>query len=216
MPYRIIPFINGEIYHVFNRGVNKQDVFFQTRDYSIFLSSVFYYQIASPKPRFSLYRQTKTFPINKGEKIVQLICYCLMPNHFHLLIKQLKDNGISEFMRKFAHSYTKYINVKYERQGPLFQGVFKAVHIENDEQLIHVSRYIHLNPYVSNLNRNLRNYRWSSYPSFMGLTSSTDINSNEILSHFRSTLEYENFVMDQANYGSELEIIKHQIIDSDF
>lgn len=136
-----------------------------------------------------------------------------MPNHFHLLIKQLTDNGISEFMRKFTHSYTKYMNVKYGKQGPLFQGMFKAVPIENDEQLVHVSRYIHLNPLVSNLIRDLKLYRWSSYLDFTSGVENSNLYTKEILSHFKSKLDYEKFVMDQADYGAELERIKHQVIE---
>lgn len=217
MPYRTIPFANGEIYHIFNRGLSKQNIFVQTRDYSVFLESLFYYQIQSPKPKFSLYRQTKTFPVDKSKRIVDIICYCLMPNHFHILLKQVKDNGISEFMRKFGNSFTKYINTKYQRQGPLFQGMFKAVHIESDEQLVHVSRYIHLNPYVSGIVRNLKLYRWSSYSSFIGLEQNQNVLAQaEVLNHFKAPEDYERFVMDQADYGAQLERIKHQIIDADF
>lgn len=216
MPYRVIPFVNGEIYHIYNRGLNKQDIFFNTRDRSIFLESLFYYQLADPKLKFSLSRHNKNIHPDRNNKLVDIICYCLMPNHFHFLIKQLQDNGISTFMRRFGHSYTKYINVKYDRQGPLFQGIFKAVPIGNNEQLLHVSRYIHLNPLVSNLVRDLKLYRWSSYRSFIGLESNNNLVLEDVLGQFKSNAAYGKFVMDQANYGVDLERIKHQIIDQDF
>lgn len=213
MPYRTIPFVDGEFYHIFNRGVAKRDIFNNSRDYSQFIKTFFYYQIQSPKPKFSVYRQSKTFPIDASKKIVDIISYCLMPNHFHLLVKQLQSNGISEFMRKFTHSYVKYRNVKYNNQGPIFQGVFKAVRVETDEQLIHLSRYIHLNPLVSFLVEDLNHYPWSSYTSFIGIEQTNLVNKDEILKFFKSPQEYEKFVVDQKEYAQVLELIKHSTFD---
>lgn len=213
MPYRIIPFINGEFYHIYNRGLEKQDILTNQRDHSQFIKTIFYYQIQDPKPKFSSYRQSKTFPIDSSKKIVDIICYCLIPNHFHLLIKQLQDGGISEFMRRFTHSYTKYRNVRHNRQGPVFQGIFKAVHIESEEQLIHISRYIHLNPLVSLLTRDLKLYPWSSYLEYIGMRDNPAVKKEEILQLFKSPKDYEKFVLDQADYGAKLELIKHAAID---
>jgi len=215
MPYRTIPFVNNEFYHLYNRGLEKSDIFINQKDYSIFIQTFFYYQIANPKPKFSLYRQSKLFPIDTDKKIVEIICYCLMPNHFHLLIKQLKDGGVSEFMRKFIHSYTKYRNVKYNLQRPVFQGMFKAVRVETDEQLLHLSRYIHLNPLVSFLVKDLKFYPWSSYLTYTGLANDERITKDEILNFFKAPKDYEKFVLDQADYGQTLEMIKHQLIDID-
>lgn len=209
MPYRIVPFTNGEIYHLYNRGLEKQTIFHQGRDYSRFIQTIFYYQIQNPKPKFSLYRRSKIFPINHQKKIIDILCYCLMPNHFHLVIKQLLDGGISEFMRRFIHSYTKYRNVKYKRQGPVFQGVFKAVRVETDEQLLHLSRYVHLNPLVSFLVKDLGAYPWSSYPVYINLANDPKIAKEEILNFFNSPKEYQKFVLDQADYGKTLELLKN-------
>lgn len=213
MPYRTIPLVNKEFYHVYNRGLEKQDIFINQRDYSQFVKTILYYQIQNPKPKFSTYRQSKTFPIDPSKKIVDLVCYCLMPNHFHLLLKQLQDGGISEFMRRFIHSYTKYRNVKYNRQGPLFHGAFKAVHIETDEQLIHVSRYIHLNPLVALLVKDLKLYPWSSYLEYIGMRDNPAIKKEGILNFFKSPKAYEKFVLDQADYATAIERIKHLAID---
>ena len=136
-----------------------------------------------------------------------------MPNHFHLLLKQLNDGGVQEFIRKVSNSYSKYFNTKNKRVGPLFQGEFKAVTIESDEQLLHVSRYIHLNPYVSGLVKDLKDFRYSSYLDFIGLRNDTLCNKKVILSFFKSSKEYKDFVSDQKSYGIELERIKHLLID---
>ena len=118
-------------------------------------------------------------------------------------------------MRRFIHSYTKYRNVKYNRQGPVFQGIFKAVRIETDEQLVHVSRYIHLNPLVSLLVKDLKLYPWSSYLEYIGMRDNPAVKKDEILSFFKSPKDYEKFILDQADYGTRLELIKHTMIDVD-
>lgn len=215
MPYRIIPFVNGEFYHIYNRGLERKDIFTQRHDYSLFIDTFFYYQIQNPKPRFSNFRQSKLFPVDPSKKIVDIICYCLMPNHFHLLVKQLKDGGITEFMRRFILSYIKYRNLKYKHQGPLLNGPFKAVRMETDEQLIHVSRYIHLNPLVSLLVKDLNFYSWSSYKTYTGLNNDPRLAKEEILNFFKSPQDYKKFVLDQADYGKTLELLKHSTLDID-
>lgn len=213
VPYRTTPFVNGEFYHLYNRGLEKRDIFTQTRDYSHFIKTFFYYQIKNPKPKFSIFRRSKLFPVDSTKKIVDIICYCLMPNHFHLLVKQLEEGGISEFMRRFTLSYTKYRNLKYNHQGSLFSGQFKVVLMETDEQLIHVSRYIHLNPLVSLLVKDLNLYPWSSYKTYIGLEDNPVIAKEEVLGFFRDSQGYEKFVLDQADYGTTLELLKHGTID---
>lgn len=215
MPYRIVPFNTEDFYHIYNRGINKQSIFSNNRDYSRFIQTLSYYQVQNPKPKFSAYRISKVFPVDFNKKIVDIICFCLMPNHFHLLVKQLKNGGISEFMRKFIHSYTKYRNIKYKNQGPILQGMFKAVRIESDEQLIHASRYIHLNPLTSSLVKNLEFYPWSSYPTYIGLNKNSFIAKEEILNFFKSPDDYKNFVLEQSAYGLSLEQLKHASIDNE-
>lgn len=213
MPYRITPFVNGEFYHLYTRGVEKQNTFLNRKDYSHFVKALFYYHIQNPKPKFSTHRRTKVFPIDSSKRIAEIICYCLMPNHFHLLVKQLQDGGISELMRKLILSSTKYRNAKYNRQGSLFQVPFKAVHIETDEQLIHVSRYIHLNPLVSLLVKDLKFYPWSSYLDYIGIHDNLAVKKEEILNFFKSPQDYKKFVLDQADYGTTLEKLKHFTLD---
>lgn len=212
MPYRSVPLITGSYYHIYNRGLTKRDIFLTPTDYKRFVKTFLYYQIQNPKPKFSLYNPS-IHKIDSSKKIIEITCYCLMPNHFHFLIKQLKDNGISEFMRKFIHSYNKYWNIKHNSEGPLLQGIFKAVLVESDEQLLHLSRYIHLNPLVSKIINNLDDYQWSSYLSYMNPQDTSSIDKNKILEFFISTQEYKKFLIDQADYGTTLELLKHNTID---
>lgn len=138
-----------------------------------------------------------------------------MPNHYHFLIKQLQDNGISEFISKISNSYTKFFNTKHNRVGPLLQGQFKAVRIEYDEQLIHVARYIHLNPVASFIIKDLKEYQWSSYPAYIGLQADKICTNGFILAMFKNKQKYEQFVLDHVDYSQSLEKIKHLLVDGE-
>jgi putative transposase len=139
-----------------------------------------------------------------------------MPNHFHFLVRQNIDSGISKFMSNFENSYTKYFNIKNSRIGPLLQGPFKAVKIDSEEQLLHVSRYIHLNPFSSALVKNiddLINYEWSSFSEYFGLNKYKLCQRGNIFSTFKNIETYRLFVFDQADYQKCLEEIKHLILE---
>lgn len=213
MPYRTTPFVTNQIYHIFNRGVAKLPIFTNKRDYARFLETIYYYRFQGPKPKFSQLSRFKDSKFEKNKKIVEIFCYCLMPNHYHFLIKQLQDNGISEFISKISNSYTKYFNTKHNRVGPLLQGQFKAVRIEYEEQLIHVSRYIHLNPIASYLVKDLKTYPWSSYLNYIDSEQNKNCSKDFILSMFKNPQKYEQFVLNQIEYAQSLERIKHLVID---
>ena len=211
MPSRIFPFVNDYFYHIYNRGSEKRPIFHTRRDYQRFMKTLYYYQHLGPKPKFSHFSQFQTYKLDSSKKIVNITAYCLMPNHFHLLIKQVADGGITEFISKVSNSYTKYYNTKHNRIGPLFQGEFKAVMVEKDEQLLHLSRYIHLNPLVSLLVKNLDDYEWSSYKEYLGGSGISC--KQEILSFFKDSRAYKQFILDQADYRMRLEQIKHQVLE---
>lgn len=212
MPSRIIPFINGEYYHVLNRGVAQMPVFNNTVDYRRFIKTMLYYRIENPKPRFSYFSPLNKL-LNVNKKIVEIICYCLMPNHFHFLLRQIRNKGITEFISKLSNSYTKYFNIKNKRIGPLFQGEFKAIHIETNEQLLHLSRYIHLNPLVSYITKDLEKYQFSSYGEYVRMNNNDICCKEVIISQFKSIQDYRQFILNQEDYGKQLEKIKHQLID---
>lgn len=213
MPSRDIPFVNQEIYHIYNRGSEKRIIFHDKRNYKRFITTLKYYQLSGPKPKLSHFFKYQRFKPNQAQKLVEVLAYCLMPNHFHLLIKQLKEGGITEMLSKLSLSYTKYFNTKYDRVGPLFQGEFKAVYIENDEQLVHVSRYIHLNPITSLLIKDLSKFEFSSYLEYLETNPDGFCSTEVVLSLFASREKYKEFVLDQIDYGQSLERIKHQILE---
>lgn len=212
MPSRIFQFANDYFYHIYNRGSEKRSIFENSRDYQRFIKTMNYYQYLGPKLKFSHFSQFQNFKPNPSKKIVDIICFCLMQNHFHLLLKQLVEGGITEFVSKISNSYTKYYNTKHNRVGPLLQGEFKAVLVEKDEQLLHLSRYIHLNPRVSLLVKDLANYQWSSYNEYANQASGF-CSKQEILGFFKNPYSYKQFVLDQVDYGEKLEQIKHQVLE---
>ena len=222
MPRRLTPFVNGQIYHTFNQGIDRRPTFTIPKEYDRGMGVVRFYQYKVPI-RFSIFRSLAQEEKSKfistyfkdNNKIVSILSFCLMPNHFHFLLKQLNHNGVSRFLSNFQNSYTKFFNTKNNRRGSLFLDQFKAVRIETDEQLIHVSRYIHLNPYtayiVKNLNE-LENYPWSSFKEF--INGQKDIvDTDVILSYFKNIKDYKMFVYDQASYQRKLDAIKHLILE---
>jgi len=217
VPRRLTPLITDQIYHIYNRGIDHRRTFIQKFDYRRALEAIIYYQHTSMVLKLAQYRilsleNKKRFDLVMKNSLynVQLISYCLMPNHFHLLIRQKQDNGISKFLSNFQNSYTRFFNTKYKRLGPLFLIQFKAVLITTDEQLLHVHRYIHLNPYASFIVKNLTDlisYPWSSMNEYLKNTEGY-CNKEFILSFFKKT-DYSAFIFDQADHQRKLKIIKH-------
>ncbi len=220
--YRKFIFGNDEIYHVFNRGVEKRPTFTDKRELIRAAETFAYYRFINIPFKFSQFlkleqeKRSLTFEnITKSPLHIEILAYCFMPNHFHFLLRQVNKNGVSKFMANFTNSYTKYFNTKHDRIGPLFQGMFKAVRIEDDEQLLHISRYIHLNP-VSSLiieAKDLQTHEWSSYPDYLSTEPSNMLDKNTVLNFFSEKNSYQQFVLDQANYARTLEQIKHLIFD---
>ena len=224
MSYRRTPIVTGEVYHTFNRSIARQPFFLNVRGYSRAIELINFYSYVQPSLRFSHYNR---LPLkekadflkdlkNKGRKQIQLFAFCLMPNHIHFLMKELEKNGISRFMSNFQNSYAKYFNLKNDRTGSLFQSMFKAVRIESDEQLIHVCRYIHLNPLTSYIIKDfdvLENYPWSSYSEYFKENSDL-VDTSLISGFFPSIKEFEKFTSDQVDYQRQLNQIKHLSLDN--
>lgn len=220
---RKFTFATDHYYHLYNRGVEKRPVFTNKREYKRALETLNYYRFSNASPKFSKFLVQP--PERKSEflarfafqenKLVEIVSFCLMPNHFHFLVKQLKDRGIAAFVSNFTNSYTKYFNTKHERNGPLFTGVFKAVLVETDRQLLHLSRYIHLNPVTSFIIREeyLDSYAWSSLGEYLGTAKNTIVDTKELLSNFSSRDKYRTFIYDQVQYAQELEKIKHLTLE---
>lgn len=192
---RPVPFITNQYYHIYNRGVDKRKVFLRYGHFLRFIRTISQIlQTGSASPSST---QIQSLALKSK---VSILAYCLMPNHYHLLLKQLCDNGISEFMHQLNTSYTKYFNLNNNRSGRLFEYTFKGKIIESDEMLLHVSRYIHLNPLISHIVTDLELYPWSSYLEYVGLRKNTFCDLDDILDHFKNS-SYKQFILDQYEYA---------------
>lgn len=197
--------ITGEIYHIFNRGVEKRKIFSDEKDYFRFIHDLWEFNDKNAVLNTTFYldpsHYRETFSIVEGDKpernprelIVEILCFTLMPNHFHLLLRQLIDDGISLFMRKLG-GYSLYFNKKHNRVGPLLQGRFKAVRVDTDAQLMAITNYIHLNRLelveskwkedIANPEKViefLESDRFSSYLDYIGKKNFPSVTSREFL-----------------------------------
>jgi putative transposase len=189
-------------YHIYNRGINKRVIFKDQEDYVVFLSLLKRHLSKQPQ-------QDKNGRIYKsfyGQ--IELLAFCLIPNHFHLLIYQTKSDAMTSLLRSVGTAYTMYFNKKYKRTGPLFQERFKASLISQDEHLQHISRYIHLNP------ENYRSWDFSSLGYYLGDRKADWVKPGRILGLFSGKIGYDNFLRDYEDFKQTLDDIKSELADS--
>jgi len=199
------PFITGEVYHIFNRGVEKRMIFMDDADRRRFWLCLAACNTDKPVIDFSKKIAEGNLELpDRPEHLVHILAYCLMPNHYHLLVVQAVDDGIRRFMHKFGTAYTMYFNTLYERVGPLFQGVFKAVNVNQQEQLLYIPHYIHANALdmdtrfagwrnskiadIKNATEYLRAYQWSSYCYYANVKNDSVIDEESVLEFFEDRL----------------------------
>lgn len=207
-------YIADGYYHVYNRGVEKRNIFLDEQDYLVFLSYLKLYlspveeTIKSTTNNTNLdyeEKNSKIFRLNELKNFfgkIKLICYVLMPNHFHLEIQQVGIKDLENFMRCLIIKYTMYFNKKYKRVGTLFQGRYKAVSVFGKEQLIDLSLYIHRNPIeLLSENQSLESYPWSSYPAYVENHQVKWLNKDIIMSNFENVKSYRSLVM--SSVGSD-------------
>lgn len=194
---RKVPFKKGELYHIFNRGTDKRNIFSDQKDFQRFFQSISEFNVLYPIG--SIYWNSfKTSELRhprpkSDKKLVNIICYSVSPNHYHFILEQLEDRGIEKFMQKFGAGYTKYFNHKHKRSGVLFQGRFKSAHIDSNEYLLHLSVYVNLNNLVHKLG--LRHPRSkSSWEEYVGSEKAGLCrNKKVILGQFKNKKEYKQF-----------------------
>ena len=199
------PLVNDCFYHIYNRGVLKQPIFFEEKDYIRFVHDLYEFNDTHNAPRFECSASNDRVPL------VSILAWALMPNHFHLFLQQRIEGGVSLFLKKLGGGYTMYVNEKYKRSGHVFQGRYKAKPVENDAYFLHLSRYIHLNPTElldPNANSDelteksnktqqfLMQYRWSSYLDWIGTKNFPSVLDSRLVEQMRqiSGREYYDFV----------------------
>ena|SRR3989344_8929925 len=185
------PFVSGEFYHIYNRGVDHRNIFLDDIDLRRFFQSM--QEFNSLDPVGSLYENSFKQLGGETAKLVNFVAYCLNPNHFHFLVQQVVDNGISEFMKRLG-GYTWYFNNKNNRSGSLFQGVYKSVHINSNEYLLHVSAYVNLNNLVHKLGGETAKLCKSSWNEYVEDHEESFCTKKDIvLEQYNSKEEYKEF-----------------------
>lgn len=220
MSLRKVAFVPGEYYHVYNRGNSKQKIFLDRKDYQRFID-LLYAVNSSEKFNFSdSIKGISVYELEKNPRLVAIGAYCLMPNHFHILITPLSEEGMTKFMQKLSTAYVMYFNGKYQRAGALFEGKFKAEHVDNDVRLKYLFSYIHLNP-IKLIQKDwkevglkqkqqavayLKSYLYSSFVDYLGKNRLENIiiSKSNFPSYFPSTKDFIEEIMTWINYDKNL------------
>jgi putative transposase len=188
MPYRMTSFEAGGIYHLYNRGANRSPIFLDRDNYLFFLRRVRKHLVA---------------------ELLDVLAYCLMPNHYHLLVR-LRRDGLTSAMHALATSYAKAFNKRHGRSGHVFEGPLQAIAVEDDGYLLHLSRYIHLNPSKAGLVARPEDWEFSSYPKYVGVRDGTLPRTDFVLAQIGSPSEYRRFI---EEYAVAEGIIDHLLFD---
>ncbi len=215
--------VTGQVYHVFNRSIADFRIFNGDSEFLRMIQLLRYYQIEN-ELKFSNFIELEKVQV-KGfnsffdiiskdrQQLVQIISYCLMPTHFHLILKQLLDNGISLYLRNIQNSYSHYFNIQHKRKGPLCEGKYKNVLVKGDEQLLHLTRYVHLNPVTAFLVKKPEDWGWSSYNEYVsGNIKTGGVCKFDDILDIRQA-QYRKFVNNQISYQQELARIKKLLFD---
>lgn len=211
-------FEQGKIFHLCNKSIANYGIFKDESNSLRFLKTLYYYNKKERQIKISRYLKNNkyiTYEFNllnlQETNLVKIIAYCIMPDHYHLLIKVLIDNTLSKYISDVENSFTRYFNIKFKRKGPLWQSRFRSVEINTDEQLLHVSRYIHLNPTTSKLVSKPEEWKLSSYKQY--------INNEKILKEIMTEItisnpvKYKRFCENNIDYQRKLKRIKNLFLD---
>lgn len=213
--------VEGQYYHIFSRSIAGFHIFNDKHDYERMSELMFLCQFSDFEYRYShfvlLSRERKNEIIRSlrenSPKLVDIVAYCLMPTHPHLILKQISKDGIYLYVKRVFDSYSKYFNIRHGRRGPLWEGRFKNVLVKTDEQLLHLTRYIHLNAVTAKLVEKPEEWLYSSYKEYI-----IPEENNTNICEFKDILTiepeiYKKFVEDQIGYQRDLALIKQILID---
>ena len=219
MSIRKVPFVKGEYYHIYNRGVDKRKIFSDKNDLWRFIKCILVFNrkesVGSIRDELgrkdarglaSGFVNNYVDLIEKSGELVEFVAICLNPNHYHFLVKQISDNGITKFQQRLGTGYTGHYNEKNNRSGSLFQGKFKAKHIETNEQLLYTSAYINLNPEIHGIDGDSLELVFSSWDECAGKNKVMNICKGKgiILGQFKSFDSYEKFAKEVVEKSKRL------------
>lgn len=217
---RIETLTTGVYYHIFNRSIAGFKIYNNHREYKRFLETLIYYQHSNRPIKYSGFKVLTIASQNKiiqdkdpAYKLTSIICYCLMPTHFHLILMQEQNEGVVKHISNIQNSYSKFFNTVHKRKGPLWESRFKSVRVENNEQLLHLTRYIHLNPTSANIVDKPEDWEYSSYREYIELDNEKKICEYEDVLNIIPK-DYKKIVNERKKYQQELSIIKSKLIDN--
>ncbi len=222
---RKIPHVTNEVYHVYSRSIAQFKIFNHPNEFHRMMQLLEYYRInAEYAPPFSVYLKKPHAPgssfaqlpklIKRENPLVRIIAFCLMETHLHLALQQTAPDGIPIFMQRVLTGYSKFFNALHKRKGPLTESRYQSRHVNSNEYLLHLTRYIHLNPVKAGLVAKAENWEFSSYKNYIGLDSEFTLCDFKKLVPY-SDVEYKKITEDHADYLSSLGKIKNLLIDGD-
>ncbi len=225
-------FANGEYYHIYNRGVDKREVFLDEADFERFLICLREFNcVEAVGGLYEKYLRDKRMHNKSGvesggsnsimevepplSQLVEIVCYCLSPNHYHFILKQLVDDGIKKFMHKIGTAYPMYFNKKNERSGALFQGRFKAIHVDSNDYLLYLSAYVNRNYFIHGYHGEISQGEWKycSALDYLGKRNGTLCKKGVILDQFRNVKDYEIFLNDNALHLKEKKELEKYLLE---
>lgn len=213
------PLVNGHVYHIISRSIAGYKVFPDKIAYRRFINTLQFYNLVNIKLKFSKFDMLtidhkQQLLDNYGDKKhVDIVCFSIMPTHIHLVVRQCRDNGIFVVMRNLLNSYSRYFNTRFRRKGPLWDSHFNNILVADDDQLLHLTRYVHLNPVSAGLVDKPEGWIWSSYREYIG-----ELKESERICNYKdlidiNQIEYQKFVNDRISYQKEISKIKRLLLD---
>ena len=210
---------NDKIYHVFSKSIFKFKIFRNNKEFDRMRDLIWFYKREKPVIRYSSFLELKNKDrfyennLSSNKELVEIIAYCIMPTHMHLILKQLIDKGISTFLSNILNSYTRYFNFRIKRKGPLWESRFKSVIVDTEEQLLHLTRYLHLNPVTARLIDDPGDWEYSSYREFLKERTVGDSICKHVNCLNIDPCYYKEFVNSQIDYQRELADVREKFLD---
>ncbi len=192
MPTRKLKFLANRYYHIYNRGVNQSKIFFSKDNFTYLL---------------------RLLKKNRKRYHISITAYCLMPNHYHFLLKPHRDDTVSAFMQSLFGAYTQGVNRQQDRQGPLFQGRFRAILVEEEGYFSHLACYIHANPVLAGLTETCQDWPYSNYLDIIGEREGTLKNADLVPAHFATGAAYQRFVKEYIAYRREVQGLERYMLE---
>jgi len=211
--------VSNQVYHVLTRSIAGFRVFSSSSNCRRFVNTLLFYRQEPCGIRFSRFAESSVeiqkMYLADMKNRVSIVAYCLMPTHIHLILKQLAENGISLFMKNCLESFSKYFNTRYNRKGPLWESRFKSISVKTDDQLLHLTRYVHLNPVSAGIVEKPEDWDFSSYKKYLAVNKIKrpgDLCDWDGLLEIRPN-DYKKFVEERINYQRQISKIKKQLLD---